>query len=949
MLIGRTAELDKLGRAAADAVAGRGALVLLAGEAGVGKTRLAEAVAAGADAQVLRGAAHPTAPIPYGPVVEALRSWLRVHLQGLASCGPLRGHLAHVLPELGPAVEAAQTDRPTLFEAFRCGLDTVARRGPAIVLLDDLQWSDAATLELLGALAPSLGDMPVLVVAAYRSDELGRDHPLRRLRTDLRRGRVLRELAVEPLDASGTAAVAGGVLLGTLSPSLRRTLHDRTQGVPFFVEELAAALRAGGRLVPSQDGLALAEDAEVPVPDTIKDAVLLRTGGLSDRARAAAEAAAVAGVEFDIEHVAALSSAAGLAELLECGLLEETAPGRAAFRHALVRGALYEDVPWLSRRSLHKDLAEALERSGGASTEIAAHWLAAGAPEHAVRWLLADAGELAAVHAYRDAAHAARRALDAWPGDLEPEARADALERYALWSELAGDLAEAARALREVAATRSGAALGRVEGRLATVYGLAGDRARAVSARRVAAEAYAAAGLPGEAAAERLGAAAFLQSSGGHAEAVELAAVAAEEAARAERVDLRARALGLQGVARAKRGDFAAGTEAIRAGLSLALEHELTAEAAELYQRLGTAMETAGDYGAAQEALVTAVGLCAATGAGGQEQACLGCMAYVLRELGDWDRAAELCRDLEAGTAPPSDALVVDGILGSIHGFRGDARRARPLLERCLGTAMRLDVVSMSVDSAAALGWVAQYAGETDVATEHYGFVLERWGRSEDRHYAVWGLRAAACFFASAGDLGRARACGEALSAIVAAAGHPDALAALAHALGAAALHEGETEAAVEQLTRALELHDGLGIPFERTQVAVQAAMALAAAGEREPAVTTLRDAYRTARRLGARPVAAVAAGELVRLGEPLEQAIGRRAAAEHESAGLSRRELEVMRLVAVGRTNREIAHELFLSPRTVDMHLRNILAKLGCRSRTEATTRAGELGLLAG
>jgi len=79
-----------------------------------------------------------------------------------------------------------------------------------------------------------------------------------------------------------------------------------------------------------------------------------------------------------------------------------------------------------------------------------------------------------------------------------------------------------------------------------------------------------------------------------------------------------------------------------------------------------------------------------------------------------------------------------------------------------------------------------------------------------------------------------------------------------------------------------------------------------------------------------------------------VDPALGRRAAAEHESAGLSRRELEVMRLVAVGRTNREIAQELFLSPRTVDMHLRNILAKLGCRSRTEAATRGGELGLLA-
>ena len=93
---------------------------------------------------------------------------------------------------------------------------------------------------------------------------------------------------------------------------------------------------------------------------------------------------------------------------------------------------------------------------------------------------------------------------------------------------------------------------------------------------------------------------------------------AADEATRAERTDLRARALGLEGVARAKRGEFAAGVETIRSGLSLALEHELTTEAAELYQRLGTALEIAADYGGAREALTTAVGLCEASGAAGR-------------------------------------------------------------------------------------------------------------------------------------------------------------------------------------------------------------------------------------------------------------------------------------------------------------------------------------------
>ena len=123
--------------------------------------------------------------------------------------------------------------------------------------------------------------------------------------------------------------------------------------------------------------------------------------------------------------------------------------------------------------------------------------------------------------------------------------------------------------------------------------------------------------------------------------------------------------------------------------------------------------------------------------------------------------------------------------------------------------------------------------------------------------------------------------------------------------------------------------------------------MALAAAGERETALERLSAAHRAADMLGAAPLAAVVAAEVVALGASLSDQLGRRAAATHEQGGLSRRELEVMRLAASGLTNREIAERLVLSTRTVDMHMRNILAKLRCRTRTEAARRASELGLL--
>jgi DNA-binding CsgD family transcriptional regulator len=937
-LIGRDVERAQLEAALARAEADEGALVLLRGEAGIGKTRLVSEVAGGT--RLLRGAATPGGA-PFGPVVAALRAFLRAEPGGLSHCGPLRPHLALLLPELGPAQPT--DDRATLFEAIRCALVSIAARGPAVILLDDVQWSDAATLELLAALAPGLCELPLLVVAAYRSDELPQGHPLRRLRHDLRRDRVLHELSLAPLDADESALLVAQGLPEPPSARLAATLHTRTGGVPFFLEELTAALCASDRVASGPNGLELALDGEVPLPQTVRDAVLVQASPLSERARATAEIAAALGSDFDVELTG--EDEDGLAELVSVGLIRETVPGRAAFRHPLVREALYDDIPWLRRRSLHRRLAQALREHGADPAEIATHWLAARHAPRALEALLEAVTASVQVHAYRDAARLGRQALDIWPEGERGGEWLLAVERYAVHAQLAGELSEAARAQREVVAARRAAGAGRAladaERRIAGIYALQGDRSRALVARRVAADAYAANGLPAEAAAERLVIAGYLQSAGSHAEAETTARLAGEEAIRAERVDLRARAMGLQGVTRVKRGAYSEGVEIIRAGLSLALEHELTAEAAEVYQRLGTAHEIAGDYSSARDALGAAIGLCGSGKGGALEQTCLSCLAYVLRELGDWNEAEALCDGLIA-SGGPDDTLVPDGVLGAIHLWRGRADVARPLLERCYRAATRLDVVSMQCDSAAALAWLAAEEGDDARARELCLGVLGRWQRSEDHHYAVWGLRWAAVYLARTGALRDARACTEALGTVATSAGHSDALAALAHALAETALAEGDADTAGAQFARALSLHDDLHIPFERAQI-------LLAAGVADGGEVHLAEAHRIASRLGAEPLAAEAAAALERAGASLEEHLGTRAAARHAQAGLSRRELEVMRLVAEGLTNRQIAEQLVLSIRTVDMHVRNILTKLRCRTRTEAAGRAAELGLLVG
>jgi DNA-binding NarL/FixJ family response regulator len=465
-----------------------------------------------------------------------------------------------------------------------------------------------------------------------------------------------------------------------------------------------------------------------------------------------------------------------------------------------------------------------------------------------------------------------------------------------------------------------------------------------MAAREAAADGFAAAGLPAEAATERLAMGNYQRGGANYSSAIELAEAARADAIGAKRPDLQARALGLEGVARAKRGDFAGGLETVQAGLALALEHDLTPVVAELYQRLSLVLYDSADYRRAQTTLDHALDLCRTEDESATEVACVTCMVYVLRERGEWPRALEIGHDLIArGVA----VWVAEGLVGSIYAFQGKLSSGRRLLVSGHATASKVGHYNMTVDGTAGLAWVAAAQGADEEAFELCRSLLNRWEESEDHHYGIWGLRWAASFMAGRGELAGAHACADALSRIAADTGHADALAALAHAIGELALADGDPETAAEQLARAIELHRSLEIPYERAHIELRAGVALAAAGEREPALERLGDAYRSARKLGARPLAAEAARQVADLGESVGRRLGDRASTDTERGGLTRRELEVVRHVAIGRSNREIAQELFLSTRTVDMHVRNVLRKLECRSRVEAAHRARELGLL--
>ena len=944
-MIGRDAELQHLTGAFAGTESGSGAFVLLAGEAGVGKTTLARDAMAVTGLRTVDAAAASSASSPYAPVASVLRQLVRGDPELVDAVGGLRPWLHTLLPELGAASERA--DEASLFESIRALLRAAGRQRPTLVFLDDLQWADAASLDLLPALADWMEDMAVSVLAAYRSDEIPRDHPLRRTRAHLRRARRFHEVAVEPFDDVATAALVADVLGAKPSPDLITQLHDRSQGVPFLIEELTGALLEAGSLVAGAQGLRLEGGAAIPLPESVRDVVRMRAEVLSDAAVASLQAAAVIGTHVDLGLLTELDEDAGVDEAIERGFLAVDAPGVVRFAHDLTREAIYSDTPWPRRRTLHANIATILPvRSSVAPQVVARHWLAAGAPT-AARPLLVDAATSAVtLHAHRDAADLLGIALEIWPADEDPRGRHAALRQLALSSQACGELARSARAWEDLISDLPPSdplAAAEANAGVASVYELLHGFDKASRTRILAAQKFDEAGRPADAAAQQLAVAWRVALRDGIGalplleKAVDLARKAQREDVDVRCVSLRALIVGLDGA----RDDAMA---ALQESLHRAMAGGHIDEAVEAQWVLGTLANHWGEYSLAESTFGSAVEVCQQHSIRPLKSTCQACLGLALFNRGEWDAAVEVERAVLSGDARPDAEEHALLVLGLVAAARGSTRRARSLLSRAAALARPARPHGNTVlQSLAGLALLDDLDG---VAHDHWRELVESPVDSMRQNYALW-VRRATTYAAKNGDLSLAKQSGDVLASWVARFGTTEALAAFAHSVGEVALVEGDPRAAAEQLTRAVELLTALGAPFELAFTQTRAAAALDVAGDRDGAAEQLVAAYRGFRKLQARPFYEQVAAQLSAMGEPVDRRLGRRAAAGLANAGLTRREHEVLHLVAQGRTNREVATALVVSSRTVDMHVRNILMKLGARTRTEAVARAGDLGLL--
>jgi DNA-binding CsgD family transcriptional regulator/tetratricopeptide (TPR) repeat protein len=991
--VGRTEELARLGAAVDRAAAGTPTTVLVGGEAGVGKTRLVGELVASArraGATVLVGGCVELGGegMPFAPLIEALRAFVRdLDEPALARLVPgrARAELARLLPELaapdGPGTgerpasggdPGPWSDRGRLFELLLVLLERLAAERPAVLVVEDLHWADRSTRDLLAFLHRNLRHGRLLLVMTYRSDELHRRHPLRPFLAELDRGRRAERLELARFGPDEVAAQLAGIQGAPAPPELTERIHARSGGNAFFVEELAATAAAG---------------ADGELPPSLRDTLLARIELLAEPAQQVLGVASAAGsrVGHDLlAEVAGLGDAellAGLREAVSAHvLLVDAGDGAYGFRHALVKEAVYAELLPGERTRLHARFAAALAgRDGGGdpglAAELAWHWYAAHDLERALVAAV-EAGRAAErAYAFAEAQRQFELALELWERVPAATAGLDKAELLARAGEAAANAGAADRAvalvrgaLAEVAPGRDPLLAGQLTERLAFHLRVAG-RPGAMEAYQEAIRL-----VPPGPTVERarvlagLGQALMLRAR--FAEAIATCQEAIEVARAAGSAAVETHALCSLGTALARLEDPDDGLAAL-------------GEARRLAARLGAAKDEAracvnlsdllNDLGRLEEAVTVAMeGIEVARAAGLRRTFgafLAGNAAAALHNQGRWDETAELtAAHLELGDDEDLNTVTLRQSVATLDAGRGafESALAHVRAARRLAgdefIAVQYPPVLAAVEAEVA-AWQGRLA---EAAAAVAGGLAALRGPLVDLRACMLlalGLRVEgdrAGLAAARHDhdtLADARLVADGLvqwaRGTLAGSRITWRRALLATCEAEHARVQGEPDP--ERWLAAVTAWEASGHPYPLALARWRAAEALLARrGDRTLAAELLRQSHAAAVRLGAAPLR----GELERLARlgrvdlrpqgpdgPVGP-VADPAAAARAALGLTARELEVLTLVAEGRSNRQVAQALFISAKTASVHVSNILAKLGVASRVEAAAVAHRHGL---
>jgi DNA-binding CsgD family transcriptional regulator/Flp pilus assembly protein TadD len=458
-IIGRESELNTLGQALQAAQRAEGHCILMAGEAGVGKSRLLDELrqrAVGERFAVLQGHCfEQDITFPYSLWISALRDRLAWSAASEIEklLGPLASEFVKFLPELAlilPGVEPTpaldpESEKRRLFEALGRFTSHLAGANPLLIVLEDLHWSDEASLDFLHAFTHRVADRPLLLIATYRSDE--QPPQLTRFLAQVNRERVAEELVLAPLTRHQAVEMMGAALnlQGPPEEAFLDAVMRLTEGNPFFIEEILKTLTAAGDAPGAIRNWRRHPAQELQMPSSVSDAVQRRMASLKPETLRVLRLAAAIGQRLSFELLRQVSSQddpavlAAVKDLLAAQLLVEESADQFAFRHALTRDAVYNGMLLRERQVLHRQIGETMERFWGAAisshvTELAYHFDQAGVWDKALEYSQRAGVQAQQLHAPREAlAHFSRAVkaaeqLNIPPAWLIPSGRAHALE-----------------------------------------------------------------------------------------------------------------------------------------------------------------------------------------------------------------------------------------------------------------------------------------------------------------------------------------------------------------------------------------------------------------------------------------------------------------------------------------------------------------------------------------
>ncbi|HEX5479611.1 MAG TPA: AAA family ATPase, partial [Dehalococcoidia bacterium] len=439
-VIGRTEFLEPFERVVDIVCSGEGRVITIAGEAGIGKSRLvaelracARAVTPEASLRVLEGHCfEPDESLPYAPMLDFLRTLLDgiPHDDAVALLGPEAGAIARLLPELkldgaeAPWSEAEpEQERRRLFRALVQLITRLSREQPLLLVIEDVHWSDETSLECLLHLIRAIASERVLVLLTYRSDEVR--PPLAHFLAALDRGRMAIEWPLRRLSVAEVSEMITAIfdLTSPPHPEFVRPLHELTEGNPFFIEEVLKSLIAAGDIFYANGVWDRKPIGEIVIPRSVQDAVHQRSSRLSGEARRILTYAAVAGRRFDfalLERVSGVPERELLGlvrEMISDQMVIEESTDRFAFRHALTQQSLYADLLGRERRLLHQEIADAIEAMYGEADarlgELAYHYFEAGEWECAFEYASRAAERAQKLYAPAEAVAGFTRAIRA--------------------------------------------------------------------------------------------------------------------------------------------------------------------------------------------------------------------------------------------------------------------------------------------------------------------------------------------------------------------------------------------------------------------------------------------------------------------------------------------------------------------------------------------------------